>query len=200
MCPSPSRAVSDRPREGRLREAGLSGARALSRLLVALIENIGAQDKVGRRHEPGWPQGTRLAAFGPTPLGAEIERAMRKAANPLRQDLAYYDAVAGRTALEDDLDEPPRATPPAAAFAPAEASAADPAPSPLRPVVHPARDEVPTWQKPFFAAPGVRYARTPDHLLRRAPPERRADRPDRAGRRGGRGRCRTSRRRNVRAG
>ena len=86
MRPSTSRAVSAPPREGRLREAGLSSARALSRLLVALIENLRAQDEVGRRAEPGWPQGTRLAAFGPNPLGVEIEHAARKVANPLRAD------------------------------------------------------------------------------------------------------------------
>ena len=79
MRSSSSRAVPVSTRETRLREAGLSGARALSRLLVALIESLGQHDKAGRRPVGEWPHGTMRSAFGPTPLGAEIERMMGEA-------------------------------------------------------------------------------------------------------------------------
>ena len=176
MRPSHSRAVEDRPPGLRAtgRKAGMNGARALSRLLVALIENLGAHDKAGRRHAPGWPHDTRLAAFGPTPLGEEIERAMRTApANPLRAParrttsgvtLEEVGAIPGQ--IEPALQPmAPRVPTPDAPSAPASR----PAPIPTA-VFHStaAFDEVPTWQKPFLATPGVRYVRTPDHLLRRA--------------------------------
>ena len=114
---------------------------------------------------PGWPHGTRLSAFGPTPLGVEIERAARKAANPLRVEAARRDAVTGQPIFGEP--EPPAAGPEsmptfARPTAPQPPRVAEPRP-------RPAADETPNWQKPFLALPGVRYVRTPDHLLRRAP-------------------------------
>ncbi|VVB49429.1 DNA translocase FtsK [Beijerinckiaceae bacterium RH AL1] len=189
MPPSTSRAIPARPREGRLREAGLSSARALSRLIVALIENLRAQDEVGRRAEPSWPHGTRLSAFGPTPLGAEIERAARKVANPLRVQEVLRDDMTGRPVSEPFAPprqpaEVPRAPAPTqpTAFAPpppdqapepqpaarASFTPPKPTPAPRDPPPWMPEDETPSWQKPFQALPGVRYVRTPDHLLRRA--------------------------------
>ncbi len=170
MRPSPSRALPARPREGLLREAGLSGARALSRLLVALIENLGAQDKVGRRHEPGWPNGTRLAAFGPNPLGVEIERVMNIPAPTPRAEPTHRDAVTGLPVFDAPYTPPvapkPLARPTPQPLRPEGRMTIAPSAS-LEPAVHPASAEVPLWQKPFFSMPGVRYMRTPDHLLRR---------------------------------
>ena len=169
MRPSQSRAIPDRPREGRLREAGLSSARALSRLIVALIENLRTQDEVGQRAEPNWPHGTRLSAFGPTPLGVEIERAARKVANPLRVEEVRCDATTGHRVFEAPapvVPPAPKAPAPVAPVTPQASSIAASASS--DPVWTPPADETPAWQKPFLALPGVRYVRTPDHLLRRA--------------------------------
>ena len=177
MRPSTSRAIPVRPREGRLREAGLSSARALSRLIVALIENLRTQDELGPRSEPGWPHGTRLSAFGPTPLGVEIERAARKVANPLKVDAARRDAVTGQPIFEAVTPgalqaAPPRpaapVTPSPSPVMPAQPYATTPAPAPRYAVSFPPADATPSWQKPFLALPGVRYVRTPDHLLRRS--------------------------------
>ena len=176
MRPSPSRAVPVRPREGRLREAGLSGARTLSRLIVALIENLGAQDRVGRRREPGWSNGARLAAFGPNPLGqhahgqhahghhalgVEIERVAKAA--PVHAEAGRRDAVTGLPVFDEPEPLPLRTAAPQGQPTPRQAAAKPPPPA-----IHPATAEVPIWQRPFFAMPGVRYMRTPDHLLRRA--------------------------------
>ena len=188
MRSSPSRDVPIRsrppvpvPRES-LRGAGLSGARALSRLLVALIESLGQHDKAGRRPAGDWPHGSMRSAFGPTPLGAEIERVMT-APPPPRPSAARVprDAVTG---LPLDEQEPPAfvrsAIPVSAAPTPEpEVSpratshgsvARGPASAPTMPPSGPPLDPLAaqSWQRPFLAAPGVRYVRTPDHLLRRA--------------------------------
>ena len=177
MRPSPSRAIPVRPREGRLREAGLTSARALSRLIVALIENLRTQDEVGPRAEPGWPHGTRLSAFGPTPLGVEIERAARKAANPLRVDVVARDAATGHPIFAPAVA--PRVPSAQAPIAPVQPAFVELPRVPIAPELppkppqayapwSPAFNETPSWQKPFLALPGVRYVRTPDHLLRRS--------------------------------
>ncbi len=181
MRSSSSRAVPVAPRETRIREAGLSGARALSRLLVALIESLGQHDKAGRRSPGDWPHGTMRSAFGPTPLGAEIER-VTAAARPAAVH-APRDAVTGLPPQAAEPRPAPAFTPtlarPAARPAPAPAQPATPPrtpgarattaprPTPPRPPPDPLA-AIPIWQRPFLAAPGVRYMRTPDHLLRRA--------------------------------
>ena len=179
-------------RETRFRDAGLSGARALSRLLVALIESLGQHDKAGRRTHGDWPHGTMRSAFGPTPLGAEIERVM--AARPSQPAMhAPRDAVTGLS-LQAAVPRPappppePKATPsssippeptPFTARPVASQTPASPMRTPgarastvTRPVPPPPPSDplaaIPLWQRPFLAAPGVRYMRTPDHLLRRA--------------------------------
>ena len=191
MRSSQSVAHPVRSRERNLREASLTGARALTRFLVALIENLGANDRLGSRREPGWPQNTRYAAFGPTPLGAEIERIM--AASSYRQETAEpstarRDAVTGLPAHDetdeiraDERPEPARreagttcvsaASPPVSQTIQAPAPARAPPSSPVTgagPSQPTLAERAPLWQQPFFAAPGVRYMRTPDHLLRRA--------------------------------
>ena len=180
MRPSHSFVSPVRSRERSLREASLSGARALTRLLVAVIGNLGAQDRAGARREPSWPQNTRFSAVGPTPLGAEIERIM--AAPPYRETSnqrsdARRDSVTGLpaydeaevdasrlapTRLESALASVSAKAPPSEAAEPSEAAAPSETNEPTL------AERVPLWQRPFFAAPGVRYMRTPDHLLRRA--------------------------------
>ena len=185
MRPSTSRAMPVQSRERRLREAGLSGARALTRLIVALIENLGAHDKAGQARAQGWPHGTTRTAFGPTPLGTEIERLMATPA-PSSPAVHARDAITGLPFYVDDFAAPvPRGPAPEparqAAHAPAARSAAvlparvsrsgptPPGPSmPSAPEeAFPATANIPMWQRPFIAAPGVRYMRTPDRLLRR---------------------------------
>ena len=245
MRSSPRRAVPVRPpthaREMSLKDAGLSGARALTRLLVALIESLGQHDKAGHRplaghspstgQAPGWPHGTMRTAFGPTPLGAEIERMMsaqqpprpqgaangqhhagqrhvgledllRQAASPSAPSLPpaapRSDGAPGRTQVPPDVAERPAAAPaqtgrdqagrdqPAAPQArqgrtePGRTDAADarvvrhyrpkvaPTAAPTATPPPDLHDSLPAWQRPFIAAPGVRYMRTPDHLLQRA--------------------------------
>ncbi len=189
MRSSSSRAVPVFSREARLREAGLSGARALSRLLVALIESLGQHDKAGRRPAGEWPHGTMRSAFGPTPLGAEIERVMAAPPRAPVTTHAPLDAVTGlplpaaeprRTAPPVPVSPRPEAQrtplpPPAIPSAPAAAPMRTPGartatvtrPTPPAPPADPLA-AIPVWQRPFLAAPGVRYMRTPDHLLRRA--------------------------------
>jgi S-DNA-T family DNA segregation ATPase FtsK/SpoIIIE len=221
MRSSHSRAVPVQSREKRLREAGLSGARALTRLLVALIENIGQQDKMGRREDPSWaqpsesdrnppprnwPHGTTRTAFGPTPIGAEIERLMTAQPprpHPHPQEPAAFesrpfdvpltprrptarDAVTGlpifdptvrpipSAAARRDQDLAHAAPPPqpgTVGFARGQVQRPRIAPEPPSPEPVPkdfATSDIPIWQQPFIAAPGVRYMRTPDHILRRA--------------------------------
>ena len=182
MRSSPSRAVPVVSRETRLREAGLSGARAMTRLLVALIESLGQHDKAGRRPTGAWPHGTKRSAFGPTPLGSEIERVMAAAPAWTPTVHAPRDAVTGLPL--DGTDTPTAATstsapsaaprptvrpapPPPSPPAPAFGIPAAPRPAPPAPPADPVT-AMPIWQRPFLAAPGVRYVRTPDHLLRRA--------------------------------
>ncbi len=193
MRSSPSRAVLPPTRDNRFRDAGLSGARALSRLLVALIESLGQHDRAGRRPHGEWPHGTMRSAFGPTPLGAEIERVM--AATPRTTAVhASRDAVTGLPLPTTEprpaapctpiLSAAPVATPPAGLAPKSPASTRPPvsttpmrtpgarAPTVPRPTPPPPPSDplaaIPLWQRPFLAAPGVRYMRTPDHLLRRA--------------------------------
>ncbi len=199
MRSSHSRAVPLQTREARLREAGLSGARALSRLLVALIESLGAQDHLGRR-ERDWPHGSRLTAFGPTPLGPEIDRAMAACRSAYCNDgkptvapprppaiagnpAAFANDAPWPSAPEQPAPAPADATPPWAAehrevarqpgpsgHAPrATPRPTEAAPLPTRSPPDPllATADIPAWQRPFIAAPGVRYMRTPDLLLRR---------------------------------
>ena len=175
MRSSTRRAAPVASRETRLRDAGLSGARALSRLLVALFESLGQHDKAGRRYEPGWPHGTVRSAFGPTPLGNEVARMM--AAAPPAPEMAPRDVAQG-VAMSRPRHPEPTPPPPTPAAAPTPVKhppfVAEPArtnrPQPAPKAVVPADplSAMPAWQRPFIAAPGVRYMRTPDHLLRRA--------------------------------
>ena len=178
MRSSSSRAVPVSSRETRIREAGLSGARALTRLLVALIESLGQHDKAGRRSTGEWPHGTMRSAFGPTPLGIEIERVTAAPRPPPVH--AARDAVTGRPLpVAAPLRAPTVAPSPSRAVAqpastslpptrtPGARSATVPRPTPPLPPADPLAS-IPIWQRPFLAAPGVRYMRTPDHLLRRA--------------------------------
>ncbi len=182
MRSSSSRAVPVSPRETRIREAGLSGARALTRLLVALIESLGQHDKAGRRPAGEWPHGTMRSAFGPTPLGAEIERvtaavprppalhAPRDAVTGLLLHLAEpYRTPASAPSAAHTLAQPATAAPPptTSTRTPGARAATVPRPTPPPPPTDPLA-AIPIWQRPFLAAPGVRYMRTPDHLLRRA--------------------------------
>jgi len=163
----------------------MSGARALSRLLVALIESLGRQDKLGRRHAPGWPHGTTRSAFGPTPLGAEIERLMTAPPLAAAPHAAVRDAVTGLPLVDPaeirsqpipsatvrpqaPLQRGPAPKMPPIAKAPADAPAGIRTRPPLGPAPADPLAAMPAWQRPFIAAPGVRYMRTPDHLLRRA--------------------------------
>ena len=68
--------AASHPREHRLRDAGLSGARALTRLLVALIEHLGIHDRMGGNADRGWPHGASLTAFGPSPVGVPAHPVM----------------------------------------------------------------------------------------------------------------------------
>ena len=210
MRPFPQRATSpapdpeprqgqtreDKPPEGRLRGAGLSGARALTRVLVALIEHFGIQD----RHEDGeerhggawddeasshaargWPHGTTRAAFGPTPFGDELARAMAAHADPHdapRPPHEGHGAGTSRPPLASGASvapEPfaaPDAAPPAASTRPVPQAKVQGAPATARPPPpstpkDAATANIPAWQRPFIAAPGVRYMRTPDWVLRR---------------------------------
>ena len=177
MRMSESRVVPIRSREMRLKEAGLSGARAMTRMLIALIESFGAQDPVGPRRafgeaegrpprgvklEQGWPHGTVRAAFGPTPPGAEFERVMAKPV-PTALD-ARRDGGAGPIADGSDTEAP--AVPKPAIPAP-KPDPAPRAPTPPLEETYPSTANIPLWQRPFIAAPGVRYMRTPDWVLRR---------------------------------
>ncbi len=191
MRSSSSRAVPVAPRETLFRGAGLSGARALSRLLVALIESLGQHDKAGRRPPGEWPHGTMRSAFGPTPLGAEIECVMTEAPPPAMHPSAVHspamrtprDAVTGLPLPAAELRpippsspsgtvQPPRSavqpsTPAAPIRTPGARAPTVVRPTPPAPPADPLA-AIPIWQRPFLAAPGVRYMRTPDHLLRRA--------------------------------
>ncbi len=201
------------PRDGRLRVAGLSGARALTRLLVALIEHLGVHDRVGGSAGRGWPHGTSLTAFGPSPFGAELERLMGAGSAP-RPVPNARDAVTGLPFCDDRFEDdarhdafappardvphgspdtvatvqpkPPRPTAPPPVHAPpvsepvseaAPSSDPPPVPPPGSEDAYAATANIPAWQRPFIAAPGVRYMRTPDWVLRRP----RGDAPDRAG-------------------
>ncbi len=228
MRSSPRRVVSARPtgpaREMSLKDAGLSGARALTRFLMALIESLGQHDRAGHRHAPNWPHGTMRTAFGPTPLGGEIERMMSAPQPPRPQGPAGGQRHVGLEGLLRQAASPAVSSPPAAPrpdgaldrrqdamarpeVGPAPAARTQPPqPKPLQPArgrTEPGRDEaaggrtgrhcrpkmastvaptampaatpppdlhdsLPAWQRPFIAAPGVRYMRTPDHLLQRA--------------------------------
>ena len=107
MRPSPQRAAPVPTRDTRLREAGLSGARALTRLLVALIEGLGQHDKAGRRHPADWPHGSTRSAYGPSPLGDELDRVMRARPNPVApQTMDRRDAVSGRSSQAGPLARP----------------------------------------------------------------------------------------------
>ena len=183
MRSSSSRAIPVLSREARIREAGLSGARALSRLLVALIESLGQHDKAGRRSAETWPHGTMRSAFGPTPLGAEIERVMAAPPRAPVTTHAPLDAVTGLPLPTAELRRPappapvaprpvaqpaPSASPTGAPIrTPGARAPTVPRPTPPAPPADPLA-AIPVWQRPFLAAPGVRYMRTPDHLLRRA--------------------------------
>ena len=169
MRQSPLRTHAAPVRERRLKDAGLSGARALTRLLVALIESLGAHDKAGRQAGYGsanWPHGTTRSAFGPTPLGGEIERMM--AGQPARPAPAQrhvgLEALLRQTS--PDHASPERASPDrdppdrdgaGEATARAAASTAMPAERPATPRVEASR-EVP--RQP--ATPRPSSPRTPE--------------------------------------
>ena len=198
MRPSPSRVIALNKREARLRGVGLSSARALSRLLVSLIEGLGARDRGG--NGPGWPHGTRLTAFD-LPLGSGVDRAMAayRQSNPdgshpapplpSAVDDPFGVAVGARrpaappsqaSALPaSKAPQPPHALSanPLAAPAPQAApkSAMPPVQAPADPLL--ATSDIPAWQRPFIAAPGVRYMRTPDLLLRRRSEAHKASEP-----------------------
>ncbi len=188
MRPSSQRETSFAPdprpsREGRLRDASLTGARALTRLLVALIEHFGLQEKaehedagewageeLGARAREGWPHGTTRTAFGPTPFGDEIARAMGAPAAPgpagNGDDLGMSRLPLDPGASDQAASRPPPvilATPSPAP--PPPVASIQPPPEPEK--AYAATANVPAWQRPFIAAPGVRYMRTPDWVLRR---------------------------------
>ena len=170
---------------------GLSSARAMTRLLVAIIENLGVHDRAGPRRAFGETDGEaepRTSANGPLtvrprgghtgrrarhsgrlPLGAEIERIMTRP-QPNYAEGGPRDSVTGLPIHHEDFDMPPPAAAPVQRAAPPPIS-----PAPRKPVApqppeeqYAATANIPVWQRPFIAAPGVRYMRTPDRLLRRA--------------------------------
>ncbi len=173
------------PPESVLRSAGLSGARALTRLIVLLLENLGSRERSRvrsalDRHEGALERGTRV---DPSMLSAEI--------HGLWQSLPEAYAAAGLGSLGTGDTMPAMARPShyeaAVSLAP-QAPGAAPVPcatptdnSLQTPSSQPAAADYgsgytaltqPVWRTPFVALPGVRYVRTPDRLLRRGtPPE-----------------------------
>ena len=170
-----------------LRSAGLSGARALTRLILLLLENLGSRDRhrlrsalerhegsFGRDADPSMMSTEIHASWQTLPEAyaaaglADLAAQAARAASPPQADAApapRRDAPGGF----DPVERPQPSVRPPFAQAP-ELDAARP--------VAPIRDygsgstalTQPMWRTPFVALPGVRYVRTPDHLLRRPVP------------------------------
>ncbi len=166
MRPSPNASYCVRSPDRGLRKASLAGARALTRLVVALIENLGAHDRVGARQGAHWPRNTRFSAFEPmvkssagrfeqeAPVDDDMDGMIaRRAPSPVRAETAR--AAVAQEPLTQTVTAPLEPHEPCEAVNQAE----------REPTL---AERAPLWQQPFFAAPGVRYMRTPDHLLRRA--------------------------------
>ncbi len=167
------------PSESALRSAGLSGARALTRLIVLLLDNLGSRERSRvrsalDRHESGFQRDLRM---DPSVLSAEI--------HGLWQSLPEAYAAAGLGSLSGGEERPAPAADASITHPPAACSDPEPnAPPFVAPVFAPppapaidygsgyAALTQPLWRTPFVALPGVRYVRTPDSLLRRgAAPE-----------------------------
>ncbi len=170
--------------ESAFRSAGLSGARALTRLIVLLLENLGSRDRSRVRSALDRQDGAieRGGRIDPSMLSAEIRG--------LWHSLPEAYAAAGLGTLTEPAAEHPSCYEATASLAPERPQAPDQAaPAPVAteaypavplPAAHAATDygsgfaalTQPMWRIPFVALPGVRYVRTPDSLLRRgAAPE-----------------------------
>ena len=188
---SASRSVGRRPtNESSLRSAGLSGARALTRLILLVLENLGTidRDKVRVALER---QDRQARDRDPNQLHVRYEGSWE----PVPE--AYPPGVFLDSQWDDDELEPLRLRDPVSAPAAPVARGLDRAPAtpaPARAAPAQAAPEKlvmpvdygsafagltqPLWRTPFVALPGVRYVRTPDSLLRRAKPDQNASEPD----------------------
>jgi S-DNA-T family DNA segregation ATPase FtsK/SpoIIIE len=183
--PPASRSVGRRPaNESSLRSAGLSGARALTRLILLLLENLGTidrdrvrvalerqnqqnrRDRDPNRLHVGYEGSWETLPEAYPPAGFLDSQWDDDELEPLR----LRDAVTGpATSDAPGLDRAPPAPPP---------SAAEKLAMPVDYGSAFAGLTQPLWRTPFVALPGVRYVRTPDSLLRRAKTAQNAGEPD----------------------
>ena len=175
--------------ETSLRSAGLSGARALTRLILQLLENLGTIDRDRLRVALERQSQFNRRDHDPNQLHMGFQASWETSPEAY-QPTGFLDSQ-----WDDDELEPLHlrdvVSAPAAAAAPektpAPAAPRPPAvqpPAPQAPAAHVSFAEKPAasagygsafadltqplWRTPFVALPGVRYVRTPDSILRRA--------------------------------